>query len=321
MFKSATLFQLKSSSDINAVQLDAKLQGKTFEPCGPTQEVTWGWMPPRGENNGALIEAIGGQWVMSLQVQTKKVPGHAVAALVEEKMAKHQASTGRPAGRKEKKEMTEEARIDLMPSAFAKTSTVFVWVCLDKGWLVISSASRSQCDLIASDLIASWEGLTLTPLNTAVSPASGMAQWLTTLEWPLDMAGDNECELRAVDSSKAKVRYDNHQVEIAEIRQHIEGGKLPTKLGISLHGKVSMVLSDKLTFKKITLLDVSTEISATHGGSSDAFDANVVLTTGQLIPAFEAVIAGLGGVAPTAATASTEAASPAKAESKEEAMA
>lgn len=295
MFKAATLFRLTSAlPDLTSLQ--ASLQQKGFEPCGPTQELAWGWTSPRGEAHGALVEAVGGHWILSLQVQVKKVPGHALQERVEAKMAQHLEGTGNKAGKRQKAEFTDEARLDLLPHAFAKTSTLLAWIDTANAMLVINSASASQCAVLIDALLKTCDGIALQPIDTATSPTAAMAHWLTTLEWPAELTGESECELRATDDTKAKVRYDNHQLEIDEIKQHIAGGKLPTKLGLNWNDKVALVLTEKLTLKKIALLDVNTDTSATRGGSVDAFDANVALSTQTLSPAIAALISALGGL-------------------------
>lgn len=68
---------------------------------------------------------------------------------------------------------------------------------------------------------------------------------------------DQECELKASGDSGAVVRYGRHPLDIEEVRQHIEQGKLPTKLALTFDGRVSFVLTDGLRLRSIQLQDVA----------------------------------------------------------------
>ena len=63
MFKNLTIYTI---ADNFSVDMEAALVAAAtaiYGACGPTQTDACGWAPPR-EENGALIESIGGQWIM-----------------------------------------------------------------------------------------------------------------------------------------------------------------------------------------------------------------------------------------------------------------
>ena len=73
MFKNAIIYRFTLTSSIVAASLD------TFVPCGPTQEKSSGWVPPRGQEHGDLVEVIAGQTILKLMTETKSVPGDVIA--------------------------------------------------------------------------------------------------------------------------------------------------------------------------------------------------------------------------------------------------
>ena len=114
-----------------------------------------------------------------------------------------------------------------------------------------------------------------------------MSQWLMEKEAPAGFSMDRECELKQPDSEKATVRYARHTLDIAEVGEHIKQGKLPTQLALTWAGRVSFVLTEALTLKKIKLLDVVLEGASSATKDDGGFDADVALFTGevqQLIP-------------------------------------
>ena len=57
MFKNATIYRLGTlAATLN--QAEAALQRAQFAACGATQEKSAGFVPPRGEQNGALAKLI-----------------------------------------------------------------------------------------------------------------------------------------------------------------------------------------------------------------------------------------------------------------------
>jgi len=64
--KNAIIFSMPSAITSSAQTIEEALQTQVFVPCGATQEISTGWIPPRGHENGALLESVGGQWILKL---------------------------------------------------------------------------------------------------------------------------------------------------------------------------------------------------------------------------------------------------------------
>ena len=135
------------------------------------------------------------------------------------------------------------------------------------------------------------------PLQTALAPATAMSLWLSEKEAPRGFSVDRECELKQPDSEKAAVRYARHTLDIDELGEHIRQGKLPTQLALTWAGRVSFVLTETLTLKRIKLLDGVLEGGAQADGE-DPFDADAALFVGELTQLLPELIAALGGEPP-----------------------
>jgi recombination associated protein RdgC len=124
-----------------------------------------------------------------------------------------------------------------------------------------------------------------------------MADWLAGGEAPAGFSIDQDCELRSVTEDKAAVRYVRHTLEGDEVRAHLVGGKLPTRLALTYDERVSFVLTEKLEIKRLDFLDVVKE-KVDEAGAEDAralFDAGFALMTGELARLLPALVAALGG--------------------------
>jgi recombination associated protein RdgC len=287
MFKNAIAYR---ATAINTAQDD--LTSLAFVPCGASQEKSIGWVPPRGEAHGPLVEVVAGQRILKLMTETKAVPADVVQRKANERAEQILATQGRKPGKKEMKEIKEDVKMALLPNAFSKRTTNLVWFTPD-GFVVIDASSHARADEVVTMLIQSFEGLSLTLIQTQMSPQAAMAAWLITQESPAGFSIDRECELKAADESKAVVKYGRHPLDIDEVKAHVESGKLPTKLAMTYEARASFVLTEVMTLKKIQLLDIAFE--GTNDTEADGFDADVVLMSGELSKVLHGLIDVLGG--------------------------
>lgn len=297
--KNAFIYTVRNDISSSAQSIEAALQAQAFAACGPTQEMSVGWIPPRGQANGAMLETVGGHWILKLMTESKRVPTDVINRKVAEKVEEIEASTGRKPGKKEKRELKEDAKLALLPMAFTSRSTTTVWIDPAKKTLVIDTASQAKADAVVTALIKCIDGLALQLINTNTSPAAAMAHWLSTMEAPSSFTVDRECELKAADESKSVVRYGRHALDIDEVAQHVRQGKIPTKLAMTWNDRVSFVLSDGFQIKKIDFLDtvfLDGDSKSAHDAKDDAFDADMAIMTGEMSKLIPDLIDALGGV-------------------------
>ena len=294
MFKAFTVYKLLSRVPALATLEDA-LAADPFMPCGSTQEKSVGWQPPREQEHGAFVESVGGQYIARLMIETRAVPGSAIKQKVKEEVAEIEAQTGRKPGKRERRDIAEDARISLLPHAFPKQCAVTVWIDREKGYLVLDNTSQGRLDDTVTALVKAIQSLQISLINTETSPVAWMAAVLADNDnLPDEFSIDRECELKASDETKAVVKYAKHPLDIQEVREHIKLGKMPTKLALTWNDRVSFVLSESLQLKKIAFLEAVFEGGSKSDGE-DNFDADVAIMTGELRVLIPALIDALGG--------------------------
>lgn len=293
MFKAASLFRLPPDFVLDQVALEEELKKSPFTECGPTQASSSGWIPPRNET-GPLIEVIAGQVILRMRTDTKKVAPDAVTKRVDEISKKHEEVTGRKPGKREKKEIKEQAIQELLPYAGIKTAITTVWIDRANRLLLIDSASSSRCDELITVLVRAIQGLRVAPIMTNTSPAACMTHWLANAEAPQDFSVDRDCEMRSQDEMRSVIRYSRHSLDTQEVRAQIQQGKVPTWLALTWKDRVSFVLTDGLTLKKIDFLDVVFTDSKPET-ADETFDADVAISTGELAQLIPALLEALGG--------------------------
>jgi len=293
VFKNLMVYRLTPDWQPGLGSVAEALATQPFAECGATQPRAIGWVAPRGEAHGALVEAIDGQWLLQLMVETKLVPGAVVKRQVEALAARIEQATGRKPGKKETRELKDQALLDLLPMAFTKRAGVKVWINPGARLLVIDAGSASRADETLTALTQVLPGLSAQLINTVQSPEAAMADWLVSGEPPTPFTIDRDCELKAADGEKPVVRYARHALDLPEIREHIAAGKRPTRLALSWNDRVSFTLTDSLQLKKIAFLDGVFEGRLADG--DEGFDANAAIATGELAPMIGELIDALGG--------------------------
>ena len=290
------MYRMLSPWTVSAAQLEAALQSARYVECSGSQEKAVGWVEPRGQANGPLVEVVGGQWILKLMVETKVLPASVVKRRAQEQMAQIEATTGRKPGKKEARDIQDDARMSLLPMAFTKQGATVVWVDPQAMLLVLDAGSQGRADEVMSCLMNAVEGFAVQLINTQMSPAAAMAQWLSAKEAPPGFTVDRECELKAPDESKAVVRYTRHALDTDEVSEHIAMGKMPTRLALTWNDHVSFVLTEALQLKKLAVLDVVFEAASALASDKkdDNFDADVAIATGELQKLIPDLLEALG---------------------------
>lgn len=295
MFKNALIYTAEFPQSITATDVDTAFKQQPFAHCGPSQEKSGGWLPPRGEANGPLLESIAGHWIAKYAIETKSIPGEVIKRHVDEKIAKIEQEQGRKPGRKECRELRDDIAHELLPHAFPKTVAVLVWFDRAKGRVVLDTTTKSRADHVITEIVRAIDGIIIAPFNTQVAPQAAMVQWLTDADgWPEPFSPGRQVELHSGDEMKSVVKFDRHHLDDEQMRLHISQGKLPTKLALDWDGRVSFILTEGTQLKKISFLDGVFEDNAS-AEDNGGFDADVAIATGELGALVTDLETALGG--------------------------
>jgi len=290
MFKNLRIYTL-GIANIDVGVLTSGLPA--FVPAGASQEKSAGFVPPRHENAGPLAELIAGQLILEYRIETRSVPADEVRRKADEMVLHIEQQTGRKPGKKEIRDIREDAKMQLLPSAFSKFSSVKIWIDRSACMLYLDASNQSRADEVITALVNAVPSMTPRLLNTQQTPQSGMAQWLVEGEAVGAFQLERECELKSTGEDRAVVKYNHHSLDIDEIKDHIKQGKLPTKLALNWQGRVAFTLTESMVLKKVDYL--GTVFDGRKDEKSDSFDADVAIATGELSQLVPDLIEALGG--------------------------
>jgi recombination associated protein RdgC len=297
VFKNLMLYQLGPGWPKSAAQWGEALAHEPFAECGATQPKSGGWVAPRGAAHGALVEAIDGQWIARYAIETKTVPAQALRRWVDERALHIERTHGRKPGKKELRDLRDDALLALLPQAFARRSEVAVWLAPKHRWLVLDAGSQAKADeVIASLARVAGKGFAVSLLQTPQTPQALMANWLLAEkagDMPAAFSIEHDCELKASGEEPAAVRFTRHELATPEVRRHVRQGKHPVRLALSWQGRVGFTLTENMQIKKIRFDEGL--FGERPASQEDRFDADAAIATGELTGLIGDLIEALGG--------------------------
>ena len=295
-FKNLQIYRLPAPWVMSAEQLREQLARGLFAPAAGHEPQSRGWVAPR--NDGELVHAQNGAWLIRLDVETRLLPPSVINAEVRAQAEKLEQTQGYGPGRKQLRELREKVTGELLPRAFTSRRATFVWIDPKAGWFCVDAGTPAKAEQVIEHLRHCLDDFPLKPLHTQLSPASAMAEWLAG-EAPTGFTIDRDCELKAISEEKAAVAFKRHPLgdEVGgEIKAHLAAGKLPTRLALTWDERISFVIDEKLGIKRLAFLDLLKEEAEQNAETADdQFDADFALMTGELSRFLPALMAALGG--------------------------
>lgn len=293
-FKNLTIHRIPAPWAVTAEQMEQWLAPHAFQPTGTIEMERSGWVSPR--ETGSLVYSINRQMLICFRTEKKLLPASVITKFTKLRAQELEEQQGHRPGRKQMRELKEQVTDELLPRAFNITRDTRVWIDTANGWLIIDAAAQSTADDVLGLLIKSVNPLPLASLRVARSPVSAMTEWLLSGEAPTGFTMDQETELTAPGKGNATVRYVGHELDVEDMRRHIEGGKQCMRLAMTWQDRVSFVLTPSLTLKKLAPLDVIKEGGdPTATNEEERFDSDFTLMTGELEQMINRIVGALGG--------------------------
>ncbi len=294
-FRNLQIFRLTPEWAYTTDSLSQALHKGLFHGCGATERVARGWVPPRGED-GELVFSVAHQQLIALGVEQKLLPAAVVRQYAQAKLTEIEAAQGYKPGRKQRRDVTDQLEIELLPRAFVKRGLTYVWIDPVNRWLLVDASSSTRADEVMEHLKLSLGELPITLVKTQLAAASAMTQWLAAGHAPGGFSIDRDCELCAAAEERAAVRYVRHNLDSDEVRSHIAAGKAATRLALTWNDRISFVLTEQLQVKRVAFLDLLKEDAERQNeNADDLFAANFTLMCGELAQLLGDLLEALGG--------------------------
>jgi recombination associated protein RdgC len=296
-FKNLSVFRLTETFTLTPEELEQKLEPLSFRPCGSHEEFTFGWASPLGKVAQQLVHNTNGFMMVCVKKEERVLPSAVVNELVQEKISEKEEQQGRKLSKKERTEVKEELIFDLLPKAFTFSRKIYAYIDPKGGWLIVDAASAKSAEDLLSLLRKSLGSLPAVPLNTLEKPTAIMTQWLLDNKAPDDITIEDECELRSPEEAGGIIRCKRHDLALPEIKNHLDTGKEVIKLAVSWADRLSFIIDENLSVKRLRFLDLIQDQVADIETDDEAaqFDLDFSIMSAELANLLPRLIEVFGG--------------------------
>tara|TARA_B100000530_G_C15846701_1_gene443589 strand:- start:108 stop:1034 length:927 start_codon:yes stop_codon:yes gene_type:complete len=289
LFKNAFIYRLAQDLESHGEPLAKQLQAREFAPCSGIRPSSFGWTSPLGQE-GPLIHEVGGCILLCARREEKVVPLSAINDLMREKIERLRAAEGRSLNSREKQRIKEETTVELIPRALPRSKQIMGYIAPRDALLVIDTASAAESELFIDCLRDSLGSFPVVPPQVREKPTDHYTQWLLTRELPDNLGLGDQCDLMDPETG-ASVSCRHQDLATREIRNHIEAGKICTKIGIRWHGELQVTIDKDLALRQLKM--ESSDI--TDDDPIAQLDAAVVDTSMTLARFLPELFSALGG--------------------------
>ena len=125
--------------------------------------------------------------------------------------------------------------------------------------LVVDAASPARAEALVSQLRTTLGRFPATPVSIKQSLSAVMTRWLSGEAMPADLQLGLECELKHPDPAGGVVSCKHQDLAAGEIRNHINNGKYAIKLALQWKDRLSFVLHEDMSIKRLRFEDIIKE--------------------------------------------------------------
>lgn len=298
-FKNMMVYRLNRDIPLSADDMEKQLEAYTFSPCGSQDMSKTGWVSPMGNRSDALTHVNNGQIVICARKEEKILPSPVVKQALEAKISKLEAEQSRKLKKTEKDSLKDEVLHSLLPRAFSRLSQTFIWIDTVNNLIMVDCASAKKAEDTLALLRKSLGSLPVVPLTLESPIELTLTEWVRSGDLPAGFALMDEAELKAILEDGGVIRCKKQDLVCDEIANHIEAGKLVTKLALDWQERIQFVLADDGSVKRLKFSDTLREQNDDIDREDfvQRFDADFILMTSELAALTSNLVEALGGEA------------------------
>ncbi|WP_084977931.1 recombination-associated protein RdgC [Plesiomonas shigelloides] len=295
-FKNLIIYRLTRTIEFHEEILEKQLADFAFTPCGSQDSSKFGWVPVISGTQ-AMLHKSGHHIMLCAYRETKILPAAVIKQAVDAKVAKLEAEQQRMLRKAEKDTIRDEVLYTLLPRAFSKYAKTMIWIDTETQRVVVNAGSAKQSEDVLALLRKTIGSLPVVPLSVQKPIELTLTEWVRSGELPAGFSLLEDAELKSVLEDGGVIRCKQQELDSDEIASHINAQKLVTKLALDWQDRISFMLCDDASIKRIKFADELREQNddIDREDPEKRFDADFALMTGELNALFSQMFDALGG--------------------------
>lgn len=297
-FRNLLVYRLTQDIPFDAQALETALASKPARPCANQELTTYGFASPFGKGEAAPLVHVSGDFLLiSARKEERILPGSVVRDALKEKVDEIETAQMRKVYKKERDQLKDDIVQAFLPRAFIRKSGTFAAIAPKHGLILVDTASAKKAEDLLSTLREAIGSLPVRPISVKIAPTATLTDWLKNQSAAEGFFVLDNCELSDTHEDGGSVRCKRQDLTSEEILLHLSTGKQVSQLSLAWQDKLSFVIDDRLTIKRLRFEDVLQE-QAEQDGGEDALaqqDASFVLMMMTLVEFLPELLEALGG--------------------------
>ena len=290
--KNAQIFRIVGATPEG---LNEALAARQFVECTPHAAQSSGFVFA-SPDYGTFTREAGNFTEFKLRTDKKILPASVINEAADHKAGEIEAIQGYKPGRKQMKEIKEGVTIELLASAFVKTTVTRGWFD-SAGWLIIDTPSAGR----AEDVLDALRSATDNPpipfpvkmWRTERSPHACMTEWVATQDPPDSLTIDDSVKL--IDHNGGKVSVSQRSATSAEVIQLItESGATVSDLAMTMEDVASFIFTGQ-SLRRLSYLDVKDDPTGDPLTEEEQSAADLILSGDAIRKVVSCLTDAMGG--------------------------